>query len=273
MKIISEPRVEVVAFTTFVGHRDYRIPDDGDGAVRTCAFAAKGCYDSFGEKGRANVVNQETIIASGHGSVLEHFSISVFIEGITRALSLELNRHRHFAVSQRSTRYTAEEDAAIVLDPYYAELWARYGEPTVMHYEEQDAEWYEGTTTEPEEALIVGHLNSCLSSIGRYQDEVEALVELNPQRLDGTDLRKWARGKARNLLPHALETRGTWTGNLRAWRHFIELRSERHAEAEIRRLAAVVFAAIQPIAPLYFADYTHEIINGFPEFQTPHRKV
>lgn len=255
MKIITEPRVEVIAHTTFVGHPSYSIPLGGDDAVRTCAFAAKGCYDSFGASGRSNTENQSVIIASRHGSVLEHFSISLFIEGITRALSLELNRHRHFAISQRSTRYTAEEDASIVLDPYYARL----REKAILSDEENE--------------LLHGHLQSCGDSVWAYQREVKRLIELNPNQLSGTDLRKWARGKARNLLPHALETRGTWTGNLRAWRHFIEIRSERYAEAEIRRLAAAVFEAIQPIAPLYFEDYRGVVVDGYPEFQTEHRKV
>lgn len=260
MKIITEPTVEVIAFTTFVGHRTYQIPTDGDGAVKTCAFAAKGCYDSFGENGRSNVVNQGTIVSSGHGSVLEHFSISVFIEGITRACSLEMNRHRHFAISQRSTRYTAEEDAAIVLDPYYAELFRRsqHGKPS-LNPEELD--------------LIARHINSATAACEEYRTEVARLIDLNPDRLDGTDLRKWARGKARNILPHALETRGTWTANLRAWRHFLEMRSERHAEAEIRRLAEAVFEAIHVIAPFYFADFEPVRVNGYPEYQTDFRKV
>jgi thymidylate synthase (FAD) len=258
LKIITEPRVTVVAHTVFVGHPEYLIPPDGDQAVRTCAFAAKGCYDSYGESGRSNVVNQETIISTGHGSVLEHFSISLFIEGITRGLSLEMNRHRHFAISQRSTRYTAEEDAAIVLEPYFAHLYHRMGEED-FHGRERDA--------------LELHLQSCDAGVLDYRAHVEQLIALNPERLSGTDLRKWARGKARNILPHALETRGTWTGNLRAWRHFLEMRSERFAEAEIRRLATHVFNALQPVAPLYFADYKTVLVGDWPEFQTDHRKV
>lgn len=256
MKIITEPTVRVVAHTVFVGHDTYRIPADGDDAIRTCAFAAKGCYDSYGEDGRANAANQATIIESGHGSVLEHFSISLFVEGVTRGLSLEMNRHRHFAISQRSTRYTAEEDAAIVLDPYYARLFA-----------------LDGVLTDEESEILNGHIGSCRLAVAEYQSEVERLIALNPAGLKGTALRKWARGKARNVLPHALETRGTWTGNLRTWRHFLEMRSSRHAEAEIRRLAAAVWEAVEPIAPLYFADYSMEIIDSLPEFTTAYRKV
>lgn len=256
MRIITEPRVSVVAQTTFVGHPEYLIPGDGDDAVKTCAFAAKGCYDSFGVDGRPNEENQQRIVEMRHGSVLEHFSVSLFIEGITRGCSLELNRHRHFAISQRSTRYTAEEDAAIVLEPYYAGIYEQHFE-ALPH----------------EQVLINSHLNAAHDAVQQYRFEVAKLVAQNPEGLTGTDLRKWARGKARNILPHALETRGTWTANLRTWRHFIELRSERYAESEIRRLAQHVFFAVQPIAPLYFMDYKGVEVNGFFEYQTPFKKV
>lgn len=255
MKVITEPKVSVVGVMRFVEHPEYKIPPDGDDAIRLCAFAAKGCYDSYGEEGRANTDNQSHIVEVGHGSVLEHFHISLFIEGITRGLSLELNRHRHFNVSQRSTRYTDEGDCAIVLDPYYAKIWSN-----------PDSSFFENT-------LVQDHVNKCRKAIGWYDTEVDRLLDLNPNNLKGTALRKWARGKARNLLPHALETRGTWTGNLRTWRHFLEMRSDRHAEAEIRRLAGHVYDAIQPVAPLYFQDYTMWNIDGLREFSTEYRKV
>lgn len=260
MRIVTKPTVELIAHSAFYGHPAYDIPFDGDDAMKICAFAAKGCYDSFGANGRSNEKNQLQIIEMRHGSVLEHATATLFIEGISRALSLEMNRHRHFAISQRSTRYTEEDDAAIVLDPFYAELWERRNnEPHTMSPAERE--------------LIMGHVQAAELAIERYRTEVEMLEGLNPLGLGGTELRKWARGKARNILPHALETRVTYTGNLRAWRHFIEMRTERFAEAEIRRLAAAVADKLIEWAPLYFADYEVEIINGLPEFRTKFRKV
>lgn len=264
MRVITEPHVEVVAITEFLPHTTYRIPKDGDSATKLGAFCAKMCYDSFGEAGRSNIDNQNAIISSGHGSVLEHFHISVAIEGITRGLSLELNRHRHFAISQRSTRYTAEEDCAIVLDPYYARLYNLQQSGEAAGTE---------TLTEDEKDLLSEHLLTCQNAILRYQSQVEQLMEMNPENLAGRDLRKWARGKARNVLPHALETRGVWTANIRAWRHVLEMRSERFAEAEIRRLAGHLFNAVSPWAPQYFEDYKMVQVHGMTELQTPYRKV
>ena len=270
MKIITQPKVTVIAKQVFLGHPDYPIPADGDDATKIGAFAAKGCYDSFGENGRANVKNQEAILEHQHGSVLEHVNFTLFIEGITRGLSLESNRHRPLAVSQRSTRYTAEEDAAIVLEPYYANLYEKY-RPWLEDPNKDDI------TPEfdlDELNLLVAHISSMEQSFMSYERDVAWLMKKNPLKLDGFDLRKWARGKARNVLPHALETRITYTGNVRAWRWFIESRSDLHAEPEIRRLANHVLAALVDQAPTYFQDFEVSVVyDDIPVWTPKYRKV
>lgn len=251
MKIITAPTVETIAVTSWIGHPEYQIPAWGDGAEALGAFAAKGCYDSFGTKGRSCRENQEECIRNRHGSVLEHFNITFFIEGISRACSHEIVRHRAgFGYSQRSTRYTQEEDAAIVLEPYLAEIWTRCLAGDDISALESD--------------LIMGHVGAAGLAVERYQQQVKELMMLNPTKLEGFALRKWARGKARNVLPHNLETRMTMTGNIRAWRHFIEQRSERFAEAEIRRLAVAIFARLIIHAPALFADYTSFLWGRLP---------
>ena len=280
MRVILEPTVMVIGKPTFVEHPEYKIPSDGTDSEQLCSFAAKGCYDSFGENGRSNIENQRAVLDSEHGSVLEHAHFSLFIEGVTRALSLELNRHRPFNISQRSTRYTKEEESAIVLDPYYAKLWEKF-ESKMIEDPHPDRHGciaisldVHATEQEKTEAdLLLKFIGNCRESIRVYKDQVETLISLNPNNLSGFDLRKWARGKARNVLPHALETRGTWTNNLRGIRWFIELRSERHAEPEIRLLANKIYEAVQPHAPVYFEDFTSSFFDGIPELKPKFRKV
>ncbi len=270
MRIITDPKVTLVAKQQFLGHPDYPIPDDGSDAVKIGAFAAKGCYDSFGETGRANEANQLAILEHQHGSVLEHVTFTLFIEGISRALSLESNRHRQLAVSQRSTRYTAEEDAAIVLEPYFAKLYKKY-EPYLLdpNLTEVDEEFDINELN-----LLVSHISSMEAAFQSYDRDVTWLMKMNPLNLQGFDLRKWARGKARNLLPHALETRITYTGNVRAWRWFIESRSDKHAEPEIRRLAEKVLEVLRVEAPIYFQDFEQsEVYDGLAVWKPQHRKV
>lgn len=274
MKIILEPTVTVVASTQFFGHPNYHIPPGGTDAERLGSFAAKGCYDSYGTTGRSNIDNQTAIIEHGHGSVLEHATVSLFIEGITRGLSLELNRHRPFAISQRSTRYTQEEDSAIVLEPYYAELFRKYD----FRYDEQKGWIPKQEVTDddliPEVGLVKEYLDGAEKAFKLYAEQVADLEVLNPNLLSGFELRKWARGKARNILPHGLETRGTWTMNYRALRWFIEARSNRHAEPEIRQLADVIFTTVRPIAPTYFHDFKlNAVVDGINEWVPDNHKV
>lgn len=272
MIIKLHPKVTVIAKTNFTDHPNYDIPDGGDDLVRLGAFAAKGCYDSFGKNGRSNDQNQLALLEHRHGSVLEHLNITLFIEGITRGLSLELNRHRTFAISQRSTRYTAEEDACLVLEPYFANLFRKY--VPAFHPNRGFVGALRGSSDPMEHDLLLEHLNTQFGAIKNYQSQVKMLMELNPNNLEGFELRKWARGKARNVLPHGIETRGTWTNNIRGWRWFIESRSDRHAEPEIRSLADVVLKELREIAPLYFMDFEENgMVDTIPEWVPEYNKV
>ena len=270
MKIITTPTIEVIAKPQFIGSTTFEIPDDGNDAVKVGSFCAKVCYDSVGKNGRPNELNQQRIIETAHGSVLEHINYTLYITGITRGLSLESNRHRQLAVSQRSTRYTAEEDAAIVLEPYYAELYEKY-RPWLEDATKDDiTSWFDLD----ELNLLVAHITSMEQSFMSYERDVAWLMKRNPLKLEGFDLRKWARGKARNVLPHALETRITYTGNLRAWRWFIESRSDKHAEPEIRRLANLILLTLRNEAPVYFKDFhISEVYDGIPVWVPIYRKV
>jgi thymidylate synthase (FAD) len=274
MKVILEPTVTVVANTQFHGHPVYQIPGDGTDAEKLGSFAAKGCYDSYGVNGRSNIENQTAILEHGHGSVIEHATVSLFIEGITRGLSLELNRHRPFAISQRSTRYTKEEDSAIVLEPYYAELFRKHDFRFDNALGWVPAREVTDDDLVTEVGLIKEHLDGAERAFRLYAEQVSDLEVLNPNHLTGFDLRKWARGKARNILPHGLETRGTWTMNYRGLRWFVESRSNRHAEPEIRQLADVVFTSVRPTAPTYFSDFKlNAVVDGINEWVPDNHKV
>lgn len=256
MKIIAHPHVKLISAPMFEPHETYKLPFHGIPAENIIATAGKVCYDSYGIDGNPVAKHIRNLIDSGHHSVIEHVHVGLFIEGISRGCSHEIVRHRMFNYSQRSTRYTAEDDAAIVLDPYFADIYRR--------------ETMERSVRERE--LLNRFLNSCNDSIDAYRKQVDLLSGwTEDERVQqgipagAKDFRKWCRGKARQLLPHALETRMVMTGNLRAWRHFIVMRTSRHAEAEIRRLAQQVFLVVREIAPNVFEDLQVTDVDGFVE--------
>jgi len=272
MKIITTPHIEIVAQSTFNGSSTFLIPDDGDDHVKIGSFAAKVCYDSNGVSGRPNEDNQRAILEHRHGSVLEHMTVSLYITGITRSLTLELNRHRTNAISQRSTRYTAEEDSSIVLEPYYAALYEKYKE-YILDPNLSDISDIRNFNIN-EFNFIAGHISDIMHQLSVYNKEVMWLMNINPGKLEGFELRKWARGKARNTLPHAIESRGVWSNNHRGWRWFIESRSDAHAEAEIRRLADKVLTVLRTTSPLYYEDFTiDDIVDDIPVWKPKYSKV
>lgn len=269
MKVILKPSVMLISQPAFYAHPTYELPVDGTCAERIIATAGKVCYDSYGKDGNPVEKHVHNLVTSGHHSVLEHVHLGIFIAGISRGCSHEIVRHRMFNYSQRSTRYTAEDDAAIVLDPYYADIYQRrYGGDEPHSGQQGLAE-----TTAHERLLLTTFIDACEAALHEYISTVTALqnqtedariqqgIPTNPR-----DFRKWCRGKARQLLPHALETRMVMTGNLRAWRHFLLMRTSRHAEPEIRRLAHYVWGVVEPIAPSAFSDFRVErLVDGFVE--------
>ena len=259
MNIITEPKVTVVGQPLFDPHPNYQLPPDGTDGEKLIAMGGKGCYDSYSAGGRPVSDHIKTLIDSGHGSVLEHANYSLFIEGISRGCSHEFVRHRAgFAYSQRSTRYVDEGECNVVLEPYFADL-RRSFKSDELHGSE----------------LVVyeDYMASLKESVASYKIAVERLLKLGPYGTDKRDQRKWARGKARQLLPIAIETRMTVTANLRAWRHFIIMRSGRFAEPEIRRLAGEIYAELYPLAPIVFDDMKATLVNDFTEFTSENSKV
>jgi thymidylate synthase (FAD) len=80
------------------------------------AMAAKLCYspsdiESLKEKTAAKDQKQfvEKLMEIGHMSPIEHASFTFAVEGISRACSHQLVRHRLASYSQQSQRYVSEE--------------------------------------------------------------------------------------------------------------------------------------------------------------------
>lgn len=80
--------------------------------VYTIEQAASVCYDSTpSEDGKI----LKHCYASGHESVLEHASFTFKIEGVSRAATHQLVRHRTAKFSQRSQRYCSENEPAYLI--------------------------------------------------------------------------------------------------------------------------------------------------------------
>jgi thymidylate synthase (FAD) len=89
-----------------------------------CAAAAQSCYS---EKGASELFERTTdekakkmikkVVGMGHLSVVEHAHFTFSVEGVSRALTHQLVRHRIASYSQQSQRYVAMDRAEYVLPP------------------------------------------------------------------------------------------------------------------------------------------------------------
>jgi thymidylate synthase (FAD) len=230
-EFFSVPRITVLsrpAFTEPVHLPVHWLGESSDGE-RLAEFAGRLCYMS--QKNPANRPTRdylENIKKQGHGSVLEHANYSLLFEGVSRSLTHELVRHRAgFAYSQLSQRYVDESHAAFVIPP------AIIGDEALL------AQW----TVQIEAAQAT------------YVSLVEKLMERYAWVQDKVHRRKMAREAARGVLPNSTEAKIVVTGNARAWRTMLELRSSEGAEMEIRRMAVMVLRILQAEAPGFFSDF------------------
>lgn len=259
MKIITDCQVHLVSEPLFHPHPQYLLPEGGTAAERLIATAGKVCYDTYGIDGNPIRNHVQNLVAQQHYSVTEHAHVGVFVEGISRGCSHELVRHRHFNWSQRSTRYTAEDGAAIVLEPFYAEVHEKFRWDDAVGPGPKDSREVD------EYELLSDFIGTAEDAIRAYGAQVEMLGRLAPPEMSMRDKRKWCRGKARQLLPHCLETRLVMTGNMLSWRQFFVKRTSRHAEPEMRRLAEKLYHTVAPIAPNLFFNLKQNRVEGYLE--------
>ncbi|MBI5443470.1 MAG: FAD-dependent thymidylate synthase [Deltaproteobacteria bacterium] len=129
---------------------------------RTVALAARLCYSNrrVGELGTAlGTPEVESLIgrllSMGHLSALEHAQFTLGVEGISRACSHQLVRHRLASYSQQSQRYVTLTEVKAVCPPSVAdhpvwgpvfrakleELWETYGRMVAEGIPAEDARY------------------------------------------------------------------------------------------------------------------------------------
>ena len=230
-RLYFEPRITVLARPAFTTPEHLGVAWMGESTdgERLAEFAGRLCYMSqHNPAGRATRDYLENIKKQGHGSVLEHANYSLLLEGVSRSLTHELVRHRAgFAYSQLSQRYVDESDASFVVPPAIA------GDETLLK------PWRE--QIEAAQTAYVQLVGQLMERYGWVADKVHR--------------RKMAREAARGVLPNSTETKIVVTGNARAWRTMLELRSSEGAELEIRRAAVAIIRVLQGEAPAFFSDF------------------
>lgn len=83
------------------------ITPDAEKLIEQCA---RVCYDSVPTENYVHGTLIQNLLKSGHDSVMEHATATFHIDGISRACSHQLVRHRLCTFHQRSQRYCSEKN-------------------------------------------------------------------------------------------------------------------------------------------------------------------
>jgi thymidylate synthase (FAD) len=206
------------------------------------ASAAKLCYAS--ETG--SILEQEhhkaagfirKLVSMGHMSPIEHVSMTFYVEGVSRAMTHQLVRHRLASYSQRSQRYVRHDTFDYVVPPALEGRTVRTGDGPV------DAEAYFAETMDLL-AERYRRLNEALGAIGETSNQ-----------------------DARYVLPNACETKIFVSMNARELLHFFAERLCRRAQWEIRAVADQMLGLAREACPAVFDGAGPKCVHegGCPE--------
>jgi thymidylate synthase (FAD) len=249
--LLSKPDVDISGMKGFLeGFPDLDFegyvddPTELSPAAGLLKAAGQTCYASFGPRRTRNEGAGryfDNLAGSGHGSVFEHAVFSFLVYGVSRSVTHEVIRHRAgTAFSQLSQRFVSGRVLRFVERPEYRDIPSLH-----KRFEER-----------------IDHLAA------EHSEVVEELVALQTDgdpRLSAaarTDMRKRVQQTARSVLPNEAEAFMVVSANIRAWRHMIEMRTDPHAESEIRDLYFRVFLCLRLLEPLLLGDYE---IHSYPD--------
>lgn len=151
----------------------------------------------------------------GHTGILEHASVSFLVNGISRACSHQLVRHRMASYLQESQRY--------------------------VKYDLSGDNWYVIPPSVQKNAHVLAEYNDKMAADAKaYKNALAYDIKLED---------------ARYLLPNAMKTNIVVTMNIRSLFHFFDLRLGQHAQWEIRELAELMAIEMENVEPELMSIY------------------
>ncbi len=253
------PRVEIIAETKMdyerlqsylnsIGATEYDpelAESDGESLIMA---AGKACYRSWQPGLNPNVTKTRNdakeyignIINTGHGSVLEHTSVSFLIYNVSRVFTHELVRHRvGTAFSQESLRFVRLEDIG---------FWI----PQILKDEDNEA---------GEGIALIKETVEYLESVQKKLAEIYQIDERK-----NFAMKKKLTSAFRRVAPVGVATCMVFSMNLRTARHLIPLRTSRHAEEEIRLVFSQIAEILIERFPDVFQDFHFRKVSGYREW-------
>lgn len=205
------------------------------------ACAAKLCYANSGINDLYDGLTDEKVAAFidklaalGHESPIEHVSFTFGVEGISRACSHQLVRHRIASFSQQSQRYVDMDNFTYVVPPDIA-----------------DDDCCNKAFDSAMKETMESYKRLCASLSDRYTEQFvnEGMDSVSAAQA----AQKRAQEDARFVLPNACETKIILTMNARSLINFFKLRCCNRAQWEIRAVAIEMLRLCCEVAPHLFS--------------------
>ena len=250
--LIARPSIDLDGMRTYLesvggaGWLDRRVAEEPVAAELLAEFAGRTCYRSWEPALNPNVTRVRTdqreylanILASAHGSVLEHASYTFALRDVSRVFTHELVRHRAgSAYSQESLRYVRLTDLGFRVPP----------------------------ALEPVRERVL----SIVEQLEEVQVELAASTGIDGEGLPFA-VKKEVTSALRRLAPMGLSTDIVWSANVRTLRHVIEMRTAAGAEEELRLVFGMLGEVMRREAPALFQDFRR---NEEGAWVPEHRKV
>jgi thymidylate synthase (FAD) len=204
-----------------------------------CSLYAKLCYKSLSLGHNKNIDRIRDIDSNirncfdvGHGSVFEHSWLNFVASDVSRVFTHELVRHRvGTAYSQNSMRYIRTDHINLVLDPIL----------------------------EPVKDKVLKALADLESVYASLEDHYDI------KKTDDFARKKKVTSALRRILPDGIANEIGFSLNVRSMRHIIELRTDRHAEWEIRQVFGQVYEIVKQKYPILLHGAQSEVVDDLLE--------
>lgn len=230
------------------------------------AVAAKLCYagcdiEALVEKQTPEMIDKflNTLVSIGHESPMEHVSFTFAVEGVSRALTHQLVRHRIASYSQQSQRYVKLSQFSYIIPPAIEKnekakaIYIKKMEDDQRVYDELVDILCDEYAQQYIDSTQYGKNNLQPTSIKSYEvlkiiasgNEVESKKVKSVVR----SIEKKSIEDARYVFPNACETKIIITMNFRTIINFTRHRDCSRAQWEIRELATEMIRILKPILP------------------------
>ena len=253
--LLAKPSINndgMLAWLKHMGASDYYHKKSDSDAESLIMAVAKRCYMSFVPKLNPNVkmVRENVhdyldhVLASGHGSVLEHASFTFAIEGVSRVFTGEMNRHRAgVAISEGSMRFISFDDIPIT---------------ETLSMNSRKTPNFESKEFNQMHLIIDAFISEAFAMTQTLYNSTDSMLK----RLGYEDLpmplKKILTSKVRRAVGMGVTTGGVWTFNVRALRHVLELRGTEHAEEEIWEVVQLILPIMIKECPNLFGDFKYD---------------